>query len=127
MRLRSTCIWVLVCATSCLLLNAALAQSDIAVSDEVDWIGALLQLFGGLALFLAGLEMLSEGLKKVAGESLKVGLEKLTGNRFIAAITGAFVTAVINSSSVTTVLVVGFVTAGVMTLSQSVGDLVTVY
>jgi phosphate:Na+ symporter len=78
-------------------------------------------LFGGLALFLAGLEVLSDGLKKAAGNTLRTILEKLTVNRFLGAITGAFVTGVLNSSSVTTVLVVGFVTAGVMTLAQSVG------
>ena len=59
-------------------------------------------------------------LKKAAGETLRTVMEKLTVNRFMGALTGAFVTAVLNSSSVTTVLVVGFVTAGVMTLSQSV-------
>ena len=74
-----------------------------------------------MALFLAGLDVLSEGLKKAAGNTLRNVLEKLTVNRFMGAITGAFVTGVLNSSSVTTVLVVGFVTAGVMTLSQSVG------
>ena len=78
-------------------------------------------LFGGLAIFLAGLDVLSEGLKKAAGNTLRNVLQKLTVNRFMGATTGAFVTAVLNSSSVTTVLVVGFVTANVMTLAQSVG------
>ncbi|MDH3971799.1 MAG: Na/Pi cotransporter family protein [Gammaproteobacteria bacterium] len=78
-------------------------------------------LFGGLALFLGGLDVLSEGLKMAAGNTLRTVLKKLTVNRFMGATTGAFVTAVLNSSSVTTVLVVGFVTAGVMTLAQSVG------
>lgn len=78
-------------------------------------------LFGGLALFLAGLEVLSEGLKLAAGNTLRTLLQKLTVNRFLGSITGALVTGVLNSCSVTTVLVVGFVTAGVMTLSQSVG------
>jgi phosphate:Na+ symporter len=88
---------------------------------QVDWLGLLMGLFGGLALFLGGLELLSEGLKKVAGQALKVALARLTTNRFTGALTGAFVTGVLNSSSVTTVLVVGFVTAGMMTLAQSVG------
>ncbi len=87
----------------------------------IDWLQVGMGLFGGLALFLAGLDMLSEGLKKAAGETLKILLSKLTTNRFMGAITGAFVTGVLNSSSVTTVLVVSFITAGVMTLSQSVG------
>ena len=65
--------------------------------------------------------MLSEGLKKAAGDTLKILLSKMTNNRLLGAITGAFVTAVLNSSSVTTVLVVSFITAGVMSLTQSVG------
>ena len=87
----------------------------------IDWLQVGMGLFGGLALFLAGLDMLSDGLKKAAGETLKILLSKLTTNRFMGAITGAFVTGVLNSSSVTTALVVSFITAGVMTLSQSVG------
>jgi len=88
---------------------------------SVDWFELSMMLFGGLALFLAGLELLSEGLKKAAGQALKVALGRLTTNRFTGALTGAFVTSVLNSSSVTTVLVVGFVTAGMMSLAQSVG------
>lgn len=92
-----------------------------AEGQQVAWGSLIMGLFGGLALFLAGLEQLSEGLKKAAGDTLKVMLSKLTGNRVMGAITGATVTGILNSSSVTTVLVVGFVTAGVMTLQQSVG------
>lgn len=88
---------------------------------DIDWLQLGLGLFGGLALFLGGLDRLSEGLKQAAGNTLKVILERLTTNRFSGALTGAVVTGVLNSSSVTTVLVVGFVTAGVMTLQQSVG------
>jgi len=88
---------------------------------SVEWFTLLMGLFGGLALFLGGLEILSEGMKLAAGEALKHVLTQLTANRFLGALTGAFVTGVLNSSSVTTVLVVGFVTAGVMTLAQSVG------
>jgi phosphate:Na+ symporter len=78
-------------------------------------------LFGGLALFLFGMEQMADSLKAVAGERMKLILAKLTTNRFMGAVTGAFVTAVIQSSSVTTVLVVGFITAGLMSMSQSVG------
>ena len=101
--------------------TTAFAQQIPADAPEVDWLQLGMGLFGGLALFLAGLDVLSEGLKKAAGSTLRNVLQKLTVNRFMGATTGAFVTAVLNSSSVTTVLVVGFVTAGVMTLSQSVG------
>ena len=78
-------------------------------------------LFGGLALFLYGMDKMAEALKAVAGERMKSILAKLTSNRIMGAVTGAFVTAVIQSSSVTTVMVVGFITAGLMSLSQSIG------
>lgn len=78
-------------------------------------------LCGGLALFLYGLELLSDALKVVAGGRMKDILSRLTTNRFTAVLTGAFVTAVVQSSSVTTVLVVGFVTANLMTMTQSIG------
>lgn len=76
---------------------------------------------GGLALFLLGLEQMTDALKSVAGDRLRAVLARLTRNRFTGAITGAIVTAVIQSSSVTTVLVVGFVSAGLITLQQSIG------
>ncbi|MGB5465682.1 MAG: Na/Pi symporter, partial [Sedimenticolaceae bacterium] len=81
----------------------------------------LMQLLGGLALFLFGMDQMSDALKAVAGERMKAVLAKLTTNRYMGAITGAFVTAIIQSSSVTTVLVVGFITAGLMSMSQSIG------
>lgn len=92
-----------------------------ATPGEIDWAVMGMKLFGGLALFLFGMEQMAESLKAVAGERMKTILAKLTTNRFMGAITGAFVTAVIQSSSVTTVLVVGFITAGLMSLAQSVG------
>jgi len=111
---------------ACLLLslytflpNPLLAAES--VEPAIEWFSLLLGLVGGLALFLAGLEQLAEGLKKVAGDALKKMLSRLTSNRVLGAITGAVVTGILNSSSVTTVLVVSFVTAGVMTLQQSVG------
>jgi len=104
-----------------LVLFARPAFGAEEMVPAIDWAQLLMALFGGLALFLFGLDMLSEGLKKAAGQTLRTALGRLTGNRFAGAATGAFVTAILNSSSVTTVLVVGFVTAGVMTLAQSVG------
>ncbi|WP_296702624.1 Na/Pi cotransporter family protein [Thiocapsa sp. UBA6158] len=92
-----------------------------ALTPATQWWTMAMSLFGGLALFLYGMDQMAEALKAVAGERMKDILAKLTANRFMGAITGAFVTAVINSSSVTTVLVVGFISAGLMTLSQSVG------
>ena len=111
-------LWV---ASGFLIFSTVFAQQGPAEAQDVDWLQLGMGLFGGLALFLGGLDLLSEGLKKAAGNTLRNILQKLTVNRFMGAITGAFVTAVLNSSSVTTVLVVGFVTANVMTLAQSVG------
>jgi phosphate:Na+ symporter len=99
----------------------ALGAAEVAAADEPDFVQMGSTLFGGLALFLFGLDQLSRGLKAAAGDQLKDLLGRLTRNRVLGAITGAFVTAILNSSSVTTVLVVSFITAGVMTLSQSVG------
>ncbi len=90
-------------------------------AQQVAWAAMGMNLFGGLAIFLFGMDQMSDALKAVAGERMKVVLAKLTTNRFMGAITGAFVTAVIQSSSVTTVLVVGFITAGLMSLAQSIG------
>jgi phosphate:Na+ symporter len=89
--------------------------------EQINWFKLGMGLFGGLAFFLFGMEQMSDGLKAAAGETLKIVLAKLTKNRFMGAFTGALVTAVLNSSSVTTVLVVGFITAGLMTMSQSIG------
>lgn len=80
----------------------------------------ILGLLGGLALFLYGMQMMSNGLEAAAGNRMKEILEKLTANRFLGVLVGAVVTAVIQSSSATTVMVVGFVNAGMMTLSQAV-------
>ncbi len=92
-----------------------------AAETDISWSVMAMKLFGGLALFLFGMEQMAESLKAVAGERMKNILATLTKNRFTGAITGAFVTAVIQSSSVTTVLVVGFISAGLMNLTQSVG------
>jgi phosphate:Na+ symporter len=80
-----------------------------------------MELVGGLALFLFGIDQMTDALKAVAGERMRVVLSKLTSNRYMGALTGAFVTAIIQSSSVTTILVVGFTTAGLMSFAQSIG------
>lgn len=79
-----------------------------------------LSLLGGLALFLYGMQMMSTGLEAAAGNRMKQILEKLTANRFLGVAVGAGITAVIQSSSATTVMVVGFVNSGMMTLRQAV-------
>lgn len=77
-------------------------------------------LLGGLALFLYGMQMMSSGLEAAAGNKMKQILERLTANRFLGVVVGAGITAVIQSSSATTVMVVGFVNSGMMTLRQAV-------
>lgn len=85
-------------------------------------LGTLLTgLVGGLAIFLYGLEKLTAGLKIVAGNRMRDLLARMTTNRFKAVFAGMFITATIQSSSVTTVLVVGFISAGLMSLSQAIG------
>jgi phosphate:Na+ symporter len=90
-------------------------------SGEISWFFLVVGLLGGLSLFLYGMERMSDALKNVAGEKMKDILAMLSSNRIMGMITGAVVTAVIQSSSVTTVMLVGFVTAGLMSLSQSIG------
>lgn len=80
----------------------------------------MMGLLGGLALFLYGMQMMSSGLEAAAGNKMKEILEKLTANRFLGVLVGAVITAVIQSSSATTVMVVGFVNSGMMTLQQAV-------
>jgi phosphate:Na+ symporter len=92
-----------------------------AAAAAVDWTAIAFELLGGLALFLYGLDKLSLSLRAVAGDRLRTVLRKLTGNRWSGVATGAGVTAVIQSSSVTTVLVVGFISAEVLTLTQAIG------
>ncbi|MGB5397187.1 MAG: Na/Pi cotransporter family protein, partial [Gammaproteobacteria bacterium] len=111
---------LLLAAIALLAATPALAAA-IATSSDIDWFNIGMSLLGGLALFLFGMEQMADSLKAVAGERMKVILAKLTVNRFMGAITGAFVTAIIQSSSVTTVLVVGFITAGLMSMAQSIG------
>ena len=80
-----------------------------------------LTMVGGLALFLYGMHLMGEGLEKLSGGKLERILEKLTKNRLMAVLLGAGVTAIIQSSSATTVMVVGFVNSGIMKLNQAIG------
>lgn len=83
-----------------------------------------LALFGGLALFIYGMNMMSDGLQKAAGEKMKNVLALLTKNVFIGVLAGALTTAVLQSSSATTVMVIGFVTAGLMNLKQAISIII---
>jgi phosphate:Na+ symporter len=106
---------------------ALLAWPALAAEAEaagMSWGMMIMELLGGLAIFLFGMSQMEHALKAAAGERMKNILAKLTSNRFAGLTTGALVTAVIQSSSVTTVLVVGFISAGLMSLSQSVGIII---
>jgi phosphate:Na+ symporter len=99
------------------MISAAAASS----AASLDWPAMLLQLFGGLAIFLLGMEQMASALKQVAGMHMKDILSRVTGSRLRGVLTGAMVTAVIQSSSVTTVILVGFVASGLLSLAQAVG------
>jgi len=94
-----------------------LAQTE----STLDTLAIVLGLVGGLALYLFGLGLLADGLKAAAGDGLRIILSKLTTNRFTGLVTGTIVTGIVQSSTVTTVLLVGFISAGLMTMTQSVG------
>ena len=82
-------------------------------------INEVFELLGGLALFLFGMNVMSHALERFAGNQMKTIFSKLTSNKFKGFLLGLVVTALIQSSSATTVMVVGFVNSGIMTLSQS--------
>lgn len=87
----------------------------------METIKVIIQLMGGLGLFIYGMKLMGDGLENAAGDGLKSILEKVTSNRLIGVAIGAIVTMVIQSSSATTVMVVGFVNAGLMSLAQAAG------
>lgn len=105
-----------------MLLTVILATAETAVetTDSIKWFTLIVGLIGGLALFLLGMDLMTDALRLVVGDRAKAVLEKLTSNRFAGLLTGAGITAVIQSSSVTTVLVVGFISAGLMSFIQSI-------
>ena len=88
---------------------------------EIMDVFAVLNLIGGLALFLFGMNTMGDGLEKLSGGKLEKLLEKITSNKFKGFLVGALVTGIIQSSSATTVMVVGFVNSGIMKLSKAVG------
>lgn len=90
-------------------------------NNSISWILIITSLFGGLGMFLYGMEMMSDGMKLTAGNKMRSILEKLTSNRMLAVGVGAFVTMVIQSSSATTVMLVSFVNSGLLSFSQGLG------
>ena len=89
--------------------------------DGINYVDILIPFVGGLGLFIYGMQIMAQGLQKAAGTKMKKLLEVLTNNKFLGVLLGAFITAIIQSSSATTVMVVGFVNAGIMNLSQAMG------
>jgi len=97
------------------------ATTDSLNTKEIDWVFLIIGLFGGLSFFLYGMDKMSRGLKRTAGKQMRSLLHALTNNRIIGMMVGAFVTMIIQSSSATTVMLVSFVQAGLMTFAQSLG------
>jgi len=107
------------------IVFAVLPAHTLMAADQapatISWAYLIIGLFGGLALFLYGMDKMSEGMKKSAGNQMRAILAALTRNRLIALLVGAFVTMVIQSSSATTVMLVSFVQAGLMSFAQTLG------
>ena len=87
----------------------------------MNYVNIIIPFVGGLGMFIYGMQIMAQGLENAAGSRMKSLLEALTKNKFLGVLLGAFITAVIQSSSATTVMVVGFVNAGIMNLSQAMG------
>lgn len=87
----------------------------------MDYISIVIPFVGGLGMFIYGMQIMAQGLENAAGSKMKSLLEALTRNKFMGVMLGALITAVIQSSSATSVMVVGFVNAGIMNLSQAMG------
>ena len=87
----------------------------------IDFLNVIITVAGGLAIFILGMKLMSDGLQKIAGEKMKKILQLFSQNSFVAVLAGTAVTAVIQSSSATTVMVIGFINAGLLNLVQSIG------
>ena len=87
----------------------------------MDYASIIIPFVGGLGMFIYGMQIMASGLENAAGNRMKSLLEALTRNKLMGVLLGAFITAVIQSSSATTVMVVGFVNAGIMNLTQAMG------
>ena len=101
--------------------SSYLYASSSSSNNEFSLFLIITGLLGGLGMFLYGMEMMSDGMKMTAGDSMRSILEKLTSNRYIAVFIGAFVTMVIQSSSATTVMLVSFVNSGLLGFTQALG------
>ncbi len=104
-----------------LMLPFYLLAAEPTINSFEWWFEIIIGLFGGLALFLYGMEKMSDGMKKSAGDRMRKILAVLSNNRFVGLLVGAFVTMIIQSSSATTVMLVSFVRSGLMTFGQTLG------
>ena len=96
-------------------------MNTILLTSTIDWTSIIFSLFGGLGLFLYGIYIMGEALKNIAGNRLKVIIERLTGNPFKGLLVGMLVTTILQSSSATTSISIGLIRAGLMTLPQAIG------
>ncbi len=103
---------------------SAVEPATTDVTENIDVFLLVVGLLGGLAIFLLGMDRMTEALKLVAGDRMRDILQRLTSNRIVGMLTGGGITAVIQSSSITTVMVVGFITSGLMTFEQSLGVII---
>ncbi len=119
-------IWLLglMCLLPAVLHAGTATPVPVADLNPIPWGEVLMSMCGGLALFLLGMDVMSDAIKAVAGNGMRVFLKRMTGNRFLGAFSGALITGILNSSSVTTVLVVGFISAGMMSLSQAISIII---
>jgi phosphate:Na+ symporter len=113
-------VWLVPIGVATLLLLSPSGHAAESAA-EISWFDLAMGLFGGLSFFLYGMDRMGEALKAVAGDRMRDILGALSNNRIVGLLTGTFVTAIIQSSSVTTVMLVGFVSAGLMTLPQTIG------
>ncbi|PWJ42754.1 Na/Pi cotransporter family protein [Sediminitomix flava] len=100
------------------ILLAVMGESSTSFTG---YLGGFLNLIGALGFFIFGMKMMSDGIQKVAGDRMRQILGAMTSNRFMGVMTGFLITAIVQSSSATTVMVVSFVNAGLLTLKQSIG------
>ena len=106
------------------MLSSIFAAAPAEAGGDIDVFLVIVEMLGGLAIFLLGMDRMTEALRLIAGSRMRDVLARLTTNRFAGMATGAGITAVIQSSSVTTVLVVGFISSGLMSLTQSLGVII---
>ncbi len=121
MKNKNSLLYGLILIILIIIQSSNLYAGNSSSDNEISLFLIMTGLLGGLGLFLYGMELMSDGMKMTAGDSMRSILEKLTSNRVIAVFIGAFVTMVIQSSSATTVMLVSFVNSGLLSFTQALG------